>query len=107
MSDLFEDPVIPNTPRLRYHRDQVRNLTDQDPVVYGEETIIQGNAVQVAASLRNWLPKDYTYRDHSFTGAIVAAEKVVDKENLHAHLEIGSEHLEKHRKALRRLTEME
>lgn len=110
---MTEKPDIPFSGRVAHRRALARDLSDHDPIVYPEDeekpepTGIQvgGGDGVINPNTDSWDPRDFVYRDNGYKGAVVAAEDVAAAENVNPGLEVGAEHLEKHRKALRRLTE--
>lgn len=112
---MAEQPSIKASGKLALRRAEARNLTDMDPVVYPnqeqgpeDELVVQvgaGDGRTISANDETWEPRDFDYRDNGYKGAIVAAEQVAEAEDVNPTLVVGAQHLEDHRKALRRLTD--
>lgn len=101
-----QDVTIPCSAKLRYHRGHLRDLTDQDPIVYGDyepDYGVEVLAVQVMTRPAAWEPRDYRYQNNAFSGVMLAVEGVVEKESHHYVLERSRDYLDEHRKTLRRI----
>lgn len=85
-------------------------MSGKDPIVYPErDQKSVPKAIQVGTGdgreRSSWQPKDFDYANNGWKCPLVASEKVSEEERMDPQLEVGGEHLKRHRASLRSLTD--